>query len=53
MSEWQPIETAPLDGESVLLHYGIDYYVMEGRCFKREREREGTENTCITIGWLP
>ncbi len=34
---WQPIETAPLDGESVLLHYGVDYYVMEGRCFKRER----------------
>ena len=36
MSAWQPIETAPTNGDSVLLYYGTDYYVMEGRCFKRE-----------------
>ena len=35
--KWQPIDCAPLDGESVLLYYGPAYYVMEGRCFKRER----------------
>ena len=41
MSEWQPIETAPTNGESVLLYYGPKYYIMEGSCFPRAMRYRG------------
>ena len=41
MSAWQPIETAPTNGDSVLLYYGSKYYIMEGRCFPRDTGYSG------------
>lgn len=39
--KWQPIETAPTNGGSVLLYYGPKYYIMEGRCFPRDTGYSG------------
>lgn len=41
MSAWQPIETAPTSGESVLLYYGPVFYIMEGRYFPRDTGYNG------------
>jgi len=61
LPKWQPIDSAPLDGESVLLYYGPGYYAMEGRCFKRERGKNVYYQwvTAIDMGelepshWMP